>query len=67
MGVDNPLGIEALGSVSDLLEAVYLALYFFLLFASAASLVVRFRRSGSSERQPIKWLAFAALAVPCGF
>jgi len=64
MGVDNPLGIEALRSVSDLLEAVYLALYSFLLFASAASLVVRFRRSGSLERQQIKWLAFAALAVP---
>jgi hypothetical protein len=67
MGVDNPLGIEALRSVSDLLEAVYLALYSFLLFASAASLVVRFRRSGSLERQQIKWLAFAALAVPVWF
>ncbi|MDQ5811143.1 MAG: hypothetical protein M3358_10420, partial [Actinomycetota bacterium] len=67
MGVDNPLGIEALRSVSDLLEPVYLALYFFLWFASAASLVVRFRRSGSLERQQIKWLAFAALAVPVWF
>jgi hypothetical protein len=43
---------------------VYLALYFFLLFASAASLVVRFRRSGSVERQQIKWLPLTALAVP---
>jgi hypothetical protein len=67
MGVDNPLGIEALRPVSDLLESVYLALYFFLFFASAASLVVRFRRSGSLERQQIKWLAFAALAVPVWF
>ncbi len=67
MGVDNPLGIEALRPVSDLLEPVYLALYFFLWFASAASLVVRFRRSGSLERQQIKWLAFAALAVPVWF
>jgi len=64
---DNPLGIEALRPVSDLLEPVYLALYFFLFFASAASLVVRFRRSGSLERQQIKWLAFAALAVPVWF
>jgi hypothetical protein len=46
---------------------VYLALYFFLWFASAASLVVRFRRSGSVERQQIKWLAFAAVAVPVWF
>ena len=67
MGVDNPLGIEALRPVSDLLEQVILVLYFFLFFASAASLVVRFRRSGSVERQQIKWLAFAALAVPVWF
>ncbi|HEV2742677.1 MAG TPA: hypothetical protein VGV91_05950, partial [Rubrobacter sp.] len=66
-GIDNPLGIEALRSVSDLLAQVYLALYFFLFFASAASLVVRFRRSGSLERQQIKWLAFAASAVPVWF
>jgi len=67
MGVANPLGIEALRTVSDLLEPALLALYFFLWFASAASLVVRFRRSGSLERQQIKWLAFAASAVPVWF
>ena len=67
MGVDNPLGIEALRPVSDFLEPVYLALYFLLWFASAASLVARFRRSGSMERQQIKWLAFAASAVPVWF
>ena len=37
------------------------------LFAAALSLVVRFRRSGSLERQQIKWLAFAALAIPVWF
>ena len=67
MGVDNPLGIEALRPVSDFLETIYLALYFLLWFASAASLVARFRRSGSTERQQIKWLAFAASAVPVWF
>jgi len=67
MGVDNPLGIEALRPASDFLETVYLALYFFLWFASAASLVARFKRSGSTERQQIKWLAFAASAVPVWF
>ncbi len=66
-GIVNPLGIEALRPVSDLLEPAYLALYFFLWFASAASLVVRFRRSGSLERQQIKWLAFAASVVPVWF
>jgi hypothetical protein len=67
MGVDNPLGIEALRPASDLLETIYLAWYFLLWFASAASLVARFRRSGSTERQQIKWLAFAASAVPVWF
>jgi hypothetical protein len=66
-GIVNPLGIEALQPVSDRLEPVFLPLYFTLLFASATSLVVRYRRSGSVERQQIKWLAFAALAIPVWF
>jgi len=66
-GLVNPLGIEALRPFSDLLGALVLAPYFALLFASAASLAVRFRRSGSVERQQIKWLALAALAIPVWF
>ena len=66
-GIVNPLGIEALRPVSDLLDMFVFALYMTLLFASAASLVVRFRRSGSVERQQIKWLALAALAIPIWF
>ena len=66
-GIVNPLGIEALRPVSDLLGPYVFVLYFAFLFASAASLVVRFRRSGSVERQQIKWLAFAALAIPVWF
>jgi hypothetical protein len=66
-GIVNPLGIEALKPVSDLLGPFVLVVYFALLFASAASLAVRFRRSGSVERQQIKWLAFAAVAIPVWF
>ena len=66
-GIVNPLGIEALRQVSELLGTFVFVLYFAFLFASAASLVVRFRRSGSVERQQIKWLAFAALAIPIWF
>lgn len=66
-GLVNPLGIEALRPVFGLLGTLALALYFALLFASAASLVVRFRRSGDVERQQIKWLALAALAIPVWF
>jgi len=66
-GIVNPLGIKALRPVSELLGTFVFVLYFAFLFASAASLVVRFRRSGSVERQQIKWLAFAALAIPIWF
>ncbi len=66
-GIVNPLGIEALRPFLDLFDTLVFSLYFFLLFASAASLVVRFRRSGSVERQQIKWLALAALAIPVWF
>ena len=66
-GIVNPLGIEALRPVLDLFETLVFALYFPLLFASAASLVVRFRRSRGEVRQQIKWLALAALAIPVWF
>jgi hypothetical protein len=66
-GIVNPLGIEALRLIGDLLSTLFLAQYFTLLFASAASLVVRFRRSGSVQRQQIKWLALAALVIPVWF
>ena len=66
-GIVNPLGLEALRPLFDLLDTLVFALYFLLLFASAASLVVRFRHSGSVERQQIKWLALAALAIPVWF
>jgi hypothetical protein len=66
-GIVNPLGIEALRLVFSLFETLVFPLYFTLLFASAANLVVRFRRSGSVERQQIKWLALAALLIPVWF
>jgi len=66
-GIANPLGIEALKPFLDLFERLVFWLYFPLLFTSAASLVVRFRRSGSVERQQIKWLGLAALVIPVWF
>ena len=63
-GIVNPLGVEALRPVFDVLDTLVFAVYFLLLFAAAASLVVRFRRSGSVERQQIKWLALAAVTIP---
>ena len=66
-GIVNPLGIEALRPFLGLFNTLLAMFYFPLIFASAASLVVRYMRSGSVERQQIKWLAFAALAIPVWF
>jgi hypothetical protein len=59
----NPLGVEALRPVLDLLGVVSIPTYFVILFAAAASLVVRLRRSASEERQQIKWFAYAAAVL----
>jgi hypothetical protein len=66
-GLVNPLSVEALRPALDFLGSVTFPLYFAILFASAASLVVRFRRSAGEERQQIKWLAYAATAIPIWF
>jgi hypothetical protein len=57
--VANPFGIEALAGVRDLLEFSAFLLMFATILASAVSLVVRFRRARTLERQQIKWFAFA--------
>jgi hypothetical protein len=67
LGLLNPLGVEAFGSLPWVIDAAILPLWLALLFVSAASLVVRFRRSGAEQRQQIKWLTFAASAIPVWF
>ena len=62
--IDNPIGIEGLGSVESL--PIYGALngIFFVGFAGVvASVVVRFRRSRGVERQQMKWFAFAVVVL----
>ncbi len=63
----NPLGIEALRPVLDLLNAIITVALFAIVFAAVASLLVRFRRSMGEERQQIKWLLYAAAAIPAWF
>jgi hypothetical protein len=63
----NPLGIEALRPVLDLLNAIITVALFAIVFAAVASLLVRFRRSVGEERQQIKWLLYAAAAIPAWF
>jgi signal transduction histidine kinase len=38
-----------------------------MILVAAASLVLRFRRSGGEERQQLKWIAFAGVLVAAGF
>jgi hypothetical protein len=57
-GGTNPFAVE--GVPIDLLFGTGIALLLAALLAAIASLVVRFRRAGSVERQQIKWFAYAA-------
>jgi hypothetical protein len=60
--LENPLGIEAAGVVSD--AGTVLAVVAYLL--AAASLLVRFRRARGTERQQLKWFAYVALFAVAG-
>jgi len=46
---------------------VWFMYYIGLIFASAASLVLRYGRSRGEERQQIKWFTFAAAFIPVWF
>ena len=60
---DNPLGIEALRSVTAVLVWAGFALILFFA-VPAISLVQRFRRAQGEEREQYKWVAFAAALFP---
>ncbi len=60
--IDNPFSIPAVAPMLDVLQFAFLLIPVCIV-ASAASLVVRFRRAGGVERQQVKWLAFAGGTV----
>jgi hypothetical protein len=65
--LENPLGLEGLRSVGDLLDPPIEASWYAVLgLVAVASLYARFRRAGEVERQQIKWLAYAASVVVVG-
>jgi hypothetical protein len=66
-GIPNPWAAEALRPFVKAIGSVGLAYYMGLIFASVASLVLRFWRSRGEERQQIKWFTFAASFVPVWF
>lgn len=60
-GVDNPAGVTALGPASEALEAVAPVVFLALLALALASLVVRLRRAGPTERRQLGWVAYAVV------
>jgi len=63
LNVANPLGIEVVGALVNVLLYVGGFLALAVTVAGAVSLMVRFRRSRGEERQQIKWFAFAGAIV----
>ena len=61
-GIRNPFGLEAAPWVAVAAYAI-LPLLPLCMFASAVSLVLRYRGSKGDERQQIKWIAYAASLV----
>src|SRR5215210_7477456 len=61
--VDNPYGIEAAGSILQVIGAISGFLLLGTVLASALSLVVRFRRSRGDERRQIEWVAYSGALV----
>jgi len=61
-GVRNPFGLEGYPWIADA-SNVIAVLMPLCAVASALSLVLRYRRSGSEEREQIKWIAFAGSFV----
>ena len=64
--IENPLGIEGLESVSELVDAMSEAFWYGLGLVVVAAQFLRFRRAGGMERQQIKWLAYAASVALLG-
>jgi hypothetical protein len=55
-GIYNPLGVEGLPNVGELIQT----LLFALMLISAASLFVRLVRASGVERQQLKWFAYVS-------
>ena len=59
----NPLGVEALHSLLDLLQPVVDVSLALLVLLSLMSVVVRFRRSAGDERQQLKLMLFSVAVM----
>ena len=66
-GEPNPLGVDALRPVADLVLAALILGLTLCSLVCAWSLVVRFRRSRGLERQQLKWMTAAGSVVALAF
>jgi hypothetical protein len=66
-GLENPLGVEALGPALDVVLAVLIPGFALCVLASAAALVFRFRGARGIERLQLKWFATASAMVGIAF
>jgi hypothetical protein len=58
--VQNPLGVEGLGLLPDVLLNAGALAVFGMILLGVVSILIRFRRSAGEARQQIKWIAFGA-------
>src|SRR5437773_4786476 len=59
-GVANPMGMKALAGVSNFLFIPFTVIFLTTSLAAVLSLVVRYRRGDSQDRQRLKWLTAAS-------
>jgi hypothetical protein len=64
-GIPNPLALDTLPSFDTPLGSLFFLSFVGLTVAAGVSLVVRFRRAGSEERQQIKWFVYAVVLFIC--
>ncbi len=61
--VDNPIGFQGSETVLQILESGGLLVLVPTIFASAGSMVVRFRRANRVERQQLKWMVLGVAVM----
>lgn len=66
-GLANPLGLETLGPLFDVIEVLLGPALLLTLALGAFSLIVRFRSARGIERQQIKWLMLGAVVALASF
>ncbi|MGH2540594.1 MAG: histidine kinase [Actinomycetota bacterium] len=64
--VANPLYVPALSFLEPIAEGMWFALLFLVVLA-VTSMIIRFRRSTGTERQQLKWFAFACTLLAVYF